>query len=603
MGASSAGSRAAPRRSSRSTRRAASKAGSPTAARATARSCTGPFATSAAPKATSSRCGTRRARERRFEVDAAHRLEAERDEHGVEHFFTHDESDYVVRADAIGHASIDANGLLASTAHETFAHDARDRLVVRRGPGGGETRYAYDDLGQLVRADLPDGRVWRGHYDGPGRSADSGAMAARRRSSGTATASSRRSTRAAPSAFTFYLDARALVLFGFADYDGVDAEPDRGRPYFVFHDASGLPVQIEDIHGRIVWWADRVDPYGAITVHEGAELDYALRWPGHFHDPELGLHHNRFRAYDPGLARYLQPDPIGHAGSPHGLHAYSPSPLVEVDLLGLHTDERPRRAGASEEPVEGVPFAELAWQWGMNLLTRRAGGRMYGLTPAEVDRRAREPAQEGEPHVVERRRRHLAEHRTEEPMPMDTWARRGYQANLNGASSRRHEGAVLERLGAVPNNGPASEGGQRTHDYEEYIDQHGRSRGPTIDPATGEDRPVPDDAVGTRRCTVRPDGTIRRADGTTDIVEHKHFVGDEGGVLNDSEQLRGEREMARLHGGEHIVVITSDSEVGPGGPSVRPSAPLAEGSTVLYFDHRTGTMWSWSGGGWSAQPP
>ncbi|MEK8171344.1 RHS repeat-associated core domain-containing protein [Streptomyces sp. M19] len=34
-----------------------------------------------------------------------------------------------------------------------------------------------------------------------------------------------------------------------------------------------------------------------------------LRFPGQYHDPETGFHHNYFRHYDPETARYASPDP------------------------------------------------------------------------------------------------------------------------------------------------------------------------------------------------------------------------------------------------------------------------------------------------------
>lgn len=296
--------------------------------------------------------------ERRFELDAAHRLEAEVDERGERHLFTHDPCDDVV----LPGTELDARGRILRSARESFDHDARGRLVLRRDLAGRTTRYGYDALDQLVWAELPDGRTWRGSYDGLGRLRRFGAdgrettlhwdgdrVAAETRPDGALRVH-------------VYADARALVPFAFVDYASEDAEPESGRVYFVFHDASGMPTQIEDASGRTVWWADRVDPYGALTLHEipgdeGAPLAYGLRWPGHVFDADLGLHHNRFRAYDPGLARYLVPDPIGHEGSPHSLYAYAPSPLDDVDLLGLATSCPASEPHVAQEPTEGHPLA------------------------------------------------------------------------------------------------------------------------------------------------------------------------------------------------------------------------------------------------------
>lgn len=309
--------------------------------------------------------------ERRFEIDAAHRLEAERDEHGVTHLFTHDAGDDVV----LGGTEIDATGLLRRTRDETFEHDARGRLALRRGANG-EVRYGYDSLDQLTQATLADGTRWRGSYDGLGRLRRFGREDRQTSLHWDGDRIAAEVAHDGALRVHVYADARALVPFAFVDYASVEATPESGRAYYVFHDASGMPTQIEDAAGRTVWWADRVDPYGAVTVREGAEVDYALRWPGHYFDRDLGLHHNRFRAYDPGLAHYLQPDPLGHAGSPHSLYAYAPNPLVAVDLLGLTTGCAPRPPHAAAEPSETRPVREHPRQLALG-----------DLTPAEWRRR------------------------------------------------------------------------------------------------------------------------------------------------------------------------------------------------------------------------
>jgi RHS repeat-associated protein len=76
-----------------------------------------------------------------------------------------------------------------------------------------------------------------------------------------------------------------------------------------------------------------------VFVRPGNALEYALRFPGHIYDPDLRLHYNRFRDYDPWLGRYLQPDPLGCAGGVN-LYAYPSNPLVDVDVLGLQHPPR-----------------------------------------------------------------------------------------------------------------------------------------------------------------------------------------------------------------------------------------------------------------------
>ncbi|MBV6286736.1 RHS repeat-associated core domain-containing protein [Pseudomonas aegrilactucae] len=60
-----------------------------------------------------------------------------------------------------------------------------------------------------------------------------------------------------------------------------------------------------------------------------------IRFQGQYHDPETGLHYNRFRYYEPRMARYISRDPIGMLG---GLNVYSyvsNRPVMRVDPLGL----------------------------------------------------------------------------------------------------------------------------------------------------------------------------------------------------------------------------------------------------------------------------
>jgi RHS repeat-associated protein len=166
-----------------------------------------------------------------------------------------------------------------------------------------------------------------------------------------------------------YATAAALVPLGFVQYASRDAGIGTGDSYFVFSDPSGMPLQIEDDQGRAVWWAQRVHPFGAVEVRPGAAVEYNLRWPGHYRDPATGLHYNRYRYYDPELGRYLQSDPLGYRGSPVNLYAYCRNPLVQIDVLGLHSSDDTGSEGATnenegkknqEEPPEKPPPEEPA---------------------------------------------------------------------------------------------------------------------------------------------------------------------------------------------------------------------------------------------------
>ena len=115
-----------------------------------------------------------------------------------------------------------------------------------------------------------------------------------------------------------------------------------------------MPHHIESASGQVVWRAVEIDAYGSIIVDSKSTIDYHLRWPGHRFDQDTGLHYNRYRDYDPKLGRYIEPDPLGHAGGIN-LYAYSKNPMVDVDLLGLLTlCDLVRQI----EAVTGRPIAE-----------------------------------------------------------------------------------------------------------------------------------------------------------------------------------------------------------------------------------------------------
>ncbi|MFZ0734723.1 MAG: RHS repeat-associated core domain-containing protein [Candidatus Sulfotelmatobacter sp.] len=56
-----------------------------------------------------------------------------------------------------------------------------------------------------------------------------------------------------------------------------------------------------------------------------------LRLPGQYFDVESGWNHNGFRDYAPGLGRYIEPDPLGRAGSGNNLYTYAEDDPIDLD--------------------------------------------------------------------------------------------------------------------------------------------------------------------------------------------------------------------------------------------------------------------------------
>ena len=266
-----------------------------------------------------------------------------------------------------------------------------------------------------------------------------------------------------------------------------------------------------------------------------------------------------------------------------------------------------------QEPDDAAQAARdrLAPEWAVDPSTGRfdPSREMDGRTPQEIDDLAHEPPRPGEPHAVERRRRHIAEREAkgQKPLPMREWAESGFRANVNRSVSSLYEGPAVAAVGGRSNNAAIAAGGQNTWTYREWIDpKTGKPIGgvPAPRPAFDENGnpqdpgPAPPGAV-LREVTTRPDGVRLNADGGIDIIEHKHMTGNET-VYHDDAQLRAQREMAQNNNGVHELVLSSDKGYDEdGNPIVRPSPGAANGTTVKYYDPETGQVTHvWKNGEW-----
>jgi RHS repeat-associated protein len=514
--------------------------------------------------------------------DADHRLQVQEDRAGRRDY-RYDPAGNLAYAPL--HLTIQSGpgNLVRLSHHETFEYDERYRLSKRVQPYLNRTiTYHYDSKDQLIEVRWSDrSETWRAGYDGLGRRLytqygdkrselywDGDRLAAEVDPDGKLR-------------LYAYLNQDALVPFCFIDYASLQAAPQSGRIYYLFSAPNGMPVRVEDIRGAVVWKPQTVDAYGHLAPEPASTIDLRLRFAGHFYDPHTELFYNHYRDYDPKLARYLQPDPIGHAGSIN-LYSYPASPFVDVDLRGLVHSKKAteEHKGASGEPHEEAPrktSEEHGKEWGVDPETGKA---ITPHTPSEQEKARRE-----------RYEKRCAEE-GREPMGEEAWRESGYRANNNRDTSHPEEGRALAAVGAKNNNGPNAE----THEYNEYHDKNGRSLGSTKD-EDGNPRPPPAGAVDedgnprVRNADTRPDG-IR----DNDVVEHKHISGDDGGTLDDSPQMRAQRDMANDKGGDHEVVMTSDAPR----DDVRPSSGLADNSTVKHVgpppDSKVST---WKDGAWT----
>lgn len=193
--------------------------------------------------------------------------------------------------------SYDARGNLTDDGTTTYDYDLDNRLTSASG-----VSLEYDPRGRLH--EVVGGATKRFLYDGADVIAEQ--------------------------------DASGTVLRRYVHGPGVD-EP------LVWYEGSGTNDRrwlLADERGSVIGITDdsrsvpQVNTYNAYGV-PGAGNDGRFQYTGQMWLEEVGVYHYKNRAYDPELGRFLQPDPIGSAGSIN-LYGYAENdPINRTDPAGL----------------------------------------------------------------------------------------------------------------------------------------------------------------------------------------------------------------------------------------------------------------------------
>ena len=266
-----------------------------------------------------------------YAYDGLHRLLVARRDDGEAEHYRWDAAGNLLQQPGLRDVCVGRGNRLKRANREDLSYDHRLRLC-RRDAAACSSEYRYDALDRLVEL-TRGGERWTAAYDPLTRRVsktwrgqtttyhwDDFRLGAEQFPDGT-------------QRIYVYADLEAMVPLMFVEYVGRDAAASDGRVFHIFADQVGAPSCVQDEHGQVVWRA-RMNPFGRVQVDPASTVTMHLRFPGHLHDPETGLHLNRFRYYDPGLGRYLQSDPLGIVG---GLNTYQycPNPLSTVDMDGL----------------------------------------------------------------------------------------------------------------------------------------------------------------------------------------------------------------------------------------------------------------------------
>ncbi|EPD55799.1 DUF6531 domain-containing protein [Streptomyces sp. HGB0020] len=250
--------------------------------------------------------------------------------------------------------------------------DAEDRLTAVVTPDGTHWRYRYDPLGR---------RIAKQRLDEAGEAVVEQVNFAW---DGTTLCEQTSLWSGASEAVTLTWDhdglhplvqtERKMVLGG----DSASQQEIDCRFYAIVTDLVGAPTELLDEHGEIAW-RRRTTLWGGTAWNRGALAYTPLRYPGHYNDPEAGLHYNYFRHYDPETARYLTPDPLGLSPAPNPV-TYVHNPHTWADPLGLSpcNDEILPEGYTSSPALERDPYHP-----DMVAQRRADNAELYAASPAD----------------------------------------------------------------------------------------------------------------------------------------------------------------------------------------------------------------------------
>jgi len=109
----------------------------------------------------------------------------------------------------------------------------------------------------------------------------------------------------------------------------ISVPPPSAQLYFIHTDHLNTPRLVANQSGQTVWRWDQQEPFGVNVPDENPSglgvFEFPMRFAGQYADKEVQVADNINRTYDPGLGRYLQPDPLGIAttGAPTSTTALS----------------------------------------------------------------------------------------------------------------------------------------------------------------------------------------------------------------------------------------------------------------------------------------
>ncbi|MBZ0165423.1 MAG: hypothetical protein K8I00_01360, partial [Candidatus Omnitrophica bacterium] len=150
--------------------------------------------------------------------------------------------------------------------------------------------------------------------------------------------------------------------------------------YYYLTDGLGSVRQLANASGTIAE-SYNYDPYGNTTIYDssltditstGSGIDNPYMFTGRRMDKETGVYHYRRRAYDPGIGRFLQRDPLGYWDSMNLYEYVMSNPVNMVDPFGTnYWVVKLIEGGIKVGRKVGFEAAKKIRQAGGNILARR----------------------------------------------------------------------------------------------------------------------------------------------------------------------------------------------------------------------------------------
>jgi RHS repeat-associated protein len=231
---------------------------------------------------------------------------------------------YDPAGDLLEHLPDTAAGLRSARYNgRQYSYDPAGNLVQRRS-GDDLIRFDWDEQNRLRTARTGDDTRIDMAYDALGR----------------------RCGKAVNGERTFFMwDGDALLSEQFEDgpvreyvyypgtFEPLAAIDGDGSIHYYHNDPNGLPQELTDANGTIVWSAS-YDALGRVNEILVDDVPQPLRMQGQYYDPEIDLCYNRYRYFDPQICAFISQDPLGLAAG-ENIYAYAPNVWGWVDPLGL----------------------------------------------------------------------------------------------------------------------------------------------------------------------------------------------------------------------------------------------------------------------------